>query len=83
MELQLTDFLDEQGNWHCIQCTACCVEVRHFEPCLDGGDGVCRYLNDSNDCEVYGNRPEVCRIKWPKGHSEQLKADSCLKCGKP
>ena len=79
MELQLTDFLDDQGQWHCIRCGGCCRIVWTFEPCLDRGDGVCKYLNEAVECDIYEQRPDVCHISWPEGHGERLKADACLK----
>lgn len=49
----------------CAKCGLCCQHVdrsAHTE-WLNRGDGICRNLNmNTNLCEIYGDRPEICRI---------------------
>ncbi|ABM38049.1 protein of unknown function UPF0153 [Polaromonas naphthalenivorans CJ2] len=49
----------------CTKCGLCCSHVDRSNQTkwLNRGDGACRYLNmDTNLCEIYENRPEICRI---------------------
>ena len=57
------DFLDEHGQWHCIQCGHCCRNVRFLLPRLADENGHCIHLLADNRCAVYGRpeRPLMCR----------------------
>ena len=37
-------------------------KIKQLLPKLDRGDGVCKYLNNENLCEIYENRPLICNI---------------------
>jgi len=49
----------------CERCGLCCRAVgrSNIYKYLDRGDGSCRNLNkDSNTCNVYNDRPLICRV---------------------
>jgi len=64
------EFLDDQGNWKCTSCGACCS---HIAPVVKKGnlpkkwlkkDGSCVNLDvESKKCAIYETRPHVCRIE--------------------
>lgn len=60
----ITDFLDENGNWKCIQCGACCKNVKALLPDFALPDGRCSKLGEDNRCSIYDNRPEVCKMSF-------------------
>lgn len=56
----------------CTSCGKCCRRVYLSEKTayLDRGDGICHHLDEStNLCQIYENRPLVCRIEdYYKAH---------------
>lgn len=56
------DFKDENGFWTCIKCGACCEAAGLIITSWDRGDGACESLLRDNTCEIYADRPEVCRV---------------------
>ncbi len=48
----------------CTKCGLCCRNVNRSPVYkdLDKGDGVCRNLTSENNCNVYNDRPLMCRI---------------------
>ena len=56
------DFLDERGAWNCIQCGACCRDIRWVYPEMANEEGVCKHLLENDRCEIYEDRPHYCRI---------------------
>ncbi|MEH7125741.1 YkgJ family cysteine cluster protein [Bacillus sp. JJ1773] len=51
--------------FHCDQCGLCCKAVGSSEiyQHLDRGDGICIHFNlDTNLCNIYENRPLICRV---------------------
>lgn len=50
----------------CSSCGLCCRRVNFSNETnfLDRGDGVCHFLNEeTNLCNIYDERPLVCRVK--------------------
>lgn len=68
-QLAIDDFLDENGQWVCIQCGACClVGPAAFpeHPLLskwNRGDGGCKKLTNSLRCSIYECRPDICNTR--------------------
>lgn len=53
------------NQFPCTQCGLCCQHVNLSEKTayLDSGNGVCRHYNqESKLCDIYDNRPSVCRV---------------------
>jgi len=49
----------------CSGCGLCCQNISKIKELKDYnlGNGVCRYFNlQTNECEIYDNRPDICRI---------------------
>lgn len=49
----------------CNHCGACCrnVHLAKETQSLDRGDGCCRhYDDDSKQCNIYADRPSICRV---------------------
>ena len=58
--------MTELSTFPCSSCGQCCRRVNQSDQTkyLDGGDGVCRYLDkQSNLCSIYEDRPLVCRVE--------------------
>lgn len=51
----MTEFL-------CSGCGACCMIAGKSGYLPDRGDGGCIHLDKENQCSIYDNRPEVCRV---------------------
>ena len=67
MPYQNEDFLDDDGKWQCISCGICCWFVGMAYPEMEAWPGgPCKHLKD-NQCEIYEDRPEVCRVKTEMG----------------
>ena len=65
------EFLDENGEWNCIKCGACCNFVLLIQPDLNRGDGTCKNLTEDNLCAIYEDRPALCRVdNFPKPTSK-------------
>jgi len=70
------DFINEDEEWECTKCSACCRSISKILPEFDRGDGVCKNLTSENLCGIYNKRPEVCRFdNWPM--SDKGKAGCC------
>ena len=54
-------FLTAEGKWQCTKCGACCRYAGDLNWDHDRGDGACKHLTDENLCEVYEDRPLICR----------------------
>ena len=53
------------NKFPCYQCGACCrnVHLSELTDFLNRGDGVCRHYDEkSRLCQIYSQRPEICRI---------------------
>ncbi|WGE91862.1 YkgJ family cysteine cluster protein [Actinobacillus genomosp. 1] len=53
-------------SFPCTACGKCCRRVNLSEQTafLDRGDGICQHFNtDTNLCNIYENRPLVCRVE--------------------
>jgi len=52
--------------FNCEQCGVCCKNVTVFEEMkeFDRGDGVCKYLNNKNMCDIYKTRPNICNSEY-------------------
>jgi len=48
-------------NFLCSSCGACCLEASKFG-LPDRGDGACGHLGENNECLVYEDRPDICRV---------------------
>lgn len=54
----------------CKQCGKCCKLMYHlpndnkWRKLLDRGDGICKYLTETNICSIYLHRPHICNHKW-------------------
>lgn len=46
----------------CTKCGACCRIAGLTGKVPNRGDGGCVYLGEDNECLIYENRPEVCRV---------------------
>lgn len=48
----------------CTTCGECCRHINLIQELseFDDGSGKCIHLLDSNLCEIYSNRPDVCKI---------------------
>jgi len=49
----------------CSGCGLCCQNISTIKELKDYdlGNGTCRYFNrKTNECEIYDNRPDICRI---------------------
>lgn len=66
--------------WECNKCGACCRIAGKIVPELDRGDGVCRWLTETNLCSIYEIRPQICRTKnFPATNMEREKACNFLR----
>jgi Fe-S-cluster containining protein len=56
------DFLNDKGQFECIQCGACCRDIRWVYPNLikEGCKSVCQHLTETNRCSIYEERPYYC-----------------------
>lgn len=58
----------------CKQCGKCCKlmqrlpENNKWRNLLDRGDGICKYLTETNICSIYWHRPHICNHKWVYEH---------------
>lgn len=56
------------SDFPCTKCGACCRRAGQFpgfpEPVDE--DGVCVHLTENNECGIYEDRPDVCRINYVK-----------------
>ena len=51
--------------FQCTRCGLCCknLALNKLYADLDRGDGICRYLDISNDlCSIYNKRPLMCNV---------------------
>lgn len=58
-------------KFKCDCCGLCCrhVDRNIFNNNLDRGDGVCKFLDTSNNlCTIYENRPDFCNVE--KGYKK-------------
>lgn len=46
----------------CVKCGMCCRNVGIVDRSLDRGDGICMNLSEDNLCNIYNDRPKICRI---------------------
>jgi Fe-S-cluster containining protein len=72
-------FHDENGKWICTKCGACCKSKVGLDKGLPGywdeSKKSCKFLNDKNECEIYSDRPEICRTRWrPEINELMIKA---------
>ena len=60
---EVSDFIDENGKWKCIECGACCLSIQLFPELykFHRGDGGCKHLKSNMRCRIYAKRPGVCR----------------------
>ena len=75
----------------CISCGLCCrslnLAIVNDYHHLDRGDGTCRNLNlDSNLCNIYHERPNICRVGYAYSGDEDalekyfdLNTHACVK----
>ena len=51
-------------KFNCDKCGICCRNLNRSDlyTFLDRGDGVCKYLTNSNLCSIYDERPILCQI---------------------
>ena len=79
---------DVSGWFPCTRCGLCCKHISGIEALreFDQGDGVCKFYADSVGCQIYQDRPPVCRIDeshaaffpaWPKHEFYQKNAEVC------
>lgn len=74
---------DEEIKFACSGCGSCCRRVGPaMEQMKELGfpyeakeDGSCEMLDESNNCKVYENRPEVCNVEsmYKRFHQPMLK----------
>jgi Fe-S-cluster containining protein len=63
----MTEFL-VQGKWQCNACGACCKNVwpllsKGFPKQWVNKKGGCKNQMTSGKCQIYANRPPICRIE--------------------
>ncbi|NLK62998.1 MAG: YkgJ family cysteine cluster protein [Fusobacteria bacterium] len=48
----------------CDGCGICCKHIEHIPQLkeFDTGNGRCKHLLDNNLCEIYSDRPDICRV---------------------
>ena len=49
----------------CTGCGLCCQNITNIEELkgYDLGNGICKYFDHiSNQCKIYDNRPDICRV---------------------
>ena len=57
------EFLDEDGEWQCTSCGACCEDVRWALPDLMvPGTTRCKHLREDKLCAIYEDRPWICKM---------------------
>ena len=49
-------------NFLCYTCGACCLEAGGKFGLPDRGDGACGNLGENNECLIYEDRPDICRV---------------------
>lgn len=51
-------------SFPCNLCGLCCRNISGIDELkqFDKGDGVCVHLNEENECSIYDDRPNICRI---------------------
>ena len=65
------EFLDEEGNWQCTSCGACCKDVSWCLPTWTVDGKRCKHLLDNNLCSIYEIRPDICCMdKWQNPPAE-------------
>lgn len=80
MDLKLEDaneFLDDEGNWICTMCGACCLMgplmfPEHEISDWDRGDGGCKNLNSRMRCRIYEDRPSICKTRVNSPNATEL-----------
>ncbi|MBZ7982001.1 YkgJ family cysteine cluster protein [Campylobacter sp. RM12640] len=51
------------NNFPCTSCGACCKSINGVKELESfSQNGICIYLTDDNTCEIYKNRPMICRV---------------------
>lgn len=55
---------DDTTSFPCTKCGACCRSLHQNDVyvALDLGNGVCKNLNEANECSIYEQRPLMCNI---------------------
>ena len=72
------EFLDDNGEWQCTSCGACCEDVRWCLPeWMVEGTTRCKYLLDDKRCEIYETRPWVCDMKSFRSMPAKYVAKGC------
>lgn len=51
------------GKFKCTGCGECCRHISNLLPQFDLGDGVCCHLGENNLCDIYDERPLICRVE--------------------
>ena len=71
------------SEFPCDRCGCCCRRVNLVDEMkiFDRGDGVCKYLNDKNECSIYDNRPDICNTKiyYEKYYKSKMTWDEFVK----
>lgn len=49
----------------CDRCGICCQHIDSIPKLkdFDSGNGRCIYLLESNLCDIYGDRPDICNVE--------------------
>lgn len=66
-------------HFPCTKCGICCrnLEQHEWYSHLDRGNGTCIYLDTSNNqCRIYENRPDICRIDKYYDNYKQIMSES-------
>ncbi|WP_298496413.1 MULTISPECIES: YkgJ family cysteine cluster protein [Helicobacter] len=56
---------NQAEGFPCTHCGICCKHITNIAELadFDMGNGICKHLNlQSNECEIYENRPDICRV---------------------
>ncbi|WP_233707729.1 YkgJ family cysteine cluster protein [Helicobacter aurati] len=65
MPIRVGHSLKFDSSFPCTICGACCKNIAGIVElaAYDAGNGICKHLDSqSNQCRIYDNRPEVCRV---------------------
>lgn len=69
------------GKWNCTKCGLCCIlaiRTGVLDRSYDRGDGICKHLDENNQCSIYENRPDVCNTKKNSPEATELeRAEAC------
>jgi len=74
---------NSEEKFPCTSCGVCCrVLPKRVHGWPLRADGACFYLNSDNQCDIYEDRPEVCKVGYfatDKARYYEATAELCNK----